>query len=235
MKCPICHAPLSPYSYADQTIDICKACGGVWFDPNELGLVVSALASRDDVPNLHAKEALKFSPPKNPSAEQEKLCPRCNVSTNVFTYSYDSNIFLNSCPSCQGIWADKGELNQLAQYSKGNPAVKALAQELAEYHSHKRSLAYKLLTSRRLSSLVAGIYLIGAIVYGGTEAALRIALFLLLPLACIWFPDAVGNYTGILTFPRPEITKKSPGIILAFVAWLLLLTPLAVSIINAST
>jgi len=207
MKCPVCQATLSPCSYGDQTIDLCKQCGGVWFDSKEIVPAITALASRDETPGLHAKDALQFSPPLNPPAEQEKLCPRCTVFTNIFNYSYDSNIFLNSCPSCQGIWADKGELQHLAQYSKGNPTVKALAKDLAEFHSHKKSPAHKLLTSRLLSGLVAGLYLVVAIVFRGTEATRLLTLPSCLHLVFRCHGKLYGNHDVPRTGNNQKISR----------------------------
>jgi len=35
-----------------------------------------------------------------------------------FNYAYDSNIFLDRCPDCGGIWADAGEMLQVARHLK---------------------------------------------------------------------------------------------------------------------
>ena len=42
------------------------------------------------------------------------------------------------------------------------------------------------------------------------------------PLACIWFGDEMGEYTGSLFRP---ITKSSPGIVVRIGGWILLLMP----------
>src|SRR5207244_8709420 len=49
----------------------------------------------------------------------------------------------------------------------------------------------------RLASLVLSIaYLVVAFEAGGVEGALRMLLFCLVPVAYIWFPDVLGDYTG---------------------------------------
>jgi len=231
MKCPVCQTTLSPSFYAGQTIDICKQCGGVWFDSEELSPVVKTVAEQNDIPPLSVKETLNRTAPEPLCAEQDKLCPRCNIPTSLFNYSYDSNIFLNRCPSCRGIWADRGELRQLARYSKGNPKIEALAIELVKRNCHKKSKIHQLLTSHLLSGGVALFYFSIATIFGGAEDAIKTLLFLILPLACIWFSDAMGNYTGNLIFPRPPITEKSPGIMVAFMGWVLLLFPGAIGVV----
>lgn len=233
MKCPVCAEPLSPYSYAAQIIDVCHTCGGAWFDPMEMGPVITELAKQEDIQGLQTKDALTSEAPKQSKTEQQKLCPRCNIPTLTFNYSYDSGIFLNRCPSCEGIWVDPGELRRLAQYAKGNPAIQAFAKELALHNKKKTSRFHRFLTSRPLSGCVAGFYFAIAWIFGGAEMAVKVVSFLLLPLACIWFSDAMGNCTGFLTFTRPAITEKSPGILVAFIAWLLLLSPLFIAVVTA--
>lgn len=231
--CPNCHAPLSSCLYAGQSIDRCRSCGGVWFDSNELGPVISALASRDQVPFQSIRGAGTFAAPKNPAAEPEKDCPRCHCPTHIFNYAYDSNIFLNRCPSCDGIWVDRGELIRLASYSKGNPMVNAMASELVKLSSHRRNRFHRILTSRPLSAEIALFYMIIALISGDGETIFRLGAWLIFPLACIWFSDSIGSYVGFLTPFRPPVTRRSPPELLAFVAWVLLLTPLVAGIIAA--
>ncbi|MDA7541648.1 hypothetical protein N8639_02280 [bacterium] len=48
---------------------------------------------------------------------------------------------------------------------------------------------------------------------------------LILPVACIWFPDELGTVTGIsLGLGQPQISEPTPGIVVAIGGWILLLT-----------
>ena len=38
--------------------------------------------------------------------------------TESFNFAYDSNIFLNRCNACKGLWLDGGELRSVAQFIK---------------------------------------------------------------------------------------------------------------------
>jgi len=67
-------------------------------------------------------------------------------------------------------------------------------------------------------------YIIGAFVVGGTEGALKVLGFVILPLACIWFGDAMGGYIGPTW--GPGITAPSPGLMVCIAGWLLLIVPL---------
>jgi hypothetical protein len=63
--------------------------------------------------------------------------------------------------------------------------------------------------SRTISAMIAVVYLVGALAAGGAEVASRVLLFCIVPVACIWFPDVLGDYTGI--FLLDSITTKSPA------------------------
>lgn len=52
-----------------------------------------------------------------------------------FNYSYDSNVFLDKCPDCGGVWTDGGEARLIAGYLKENPQATAIGRELAEITS----------------------------------------------------------------------------------------------------
>jgi hypothetical protein len=61
---------------------------------------------------------------------------------------------------------------------------------------------------------------------------LAVAGYLLIPLLCIWFGDEMGNYTG--TLPGPAINKSTPGCLVTFAGWVLLLLPIILVLIMAS-
>lgn len=77
--------------------------------------------------------------------------------------------------------------------------------------------------NRILSGSLAICYILGASAAGGAEGGFKILLCVTLPLACIWFGDAMGNYTG----PSGSIwvTAPSPGVFVQILGWLVLLLP----------
>ena len=85
--------------------------------------------------------------------------------------------------------------------------------------------------NRILSSVVAIGYLAAAYFIGGGEAVLRVALCLLLPLACIWFSQAMGDYTG--TIRGHLVTQRTPAGIVRAGGWLLLLLPVLIGLVWA--
>jgi len=78
--------------------------------------------------------------------------------------------------------------------------------------------------NRILSGLLAIIYIAGAFVTGGGEGGFKVLLFVILPLACIWFGEAMGGYTG--QSGSIGITAPSPGLFVCIAGWILLILPL---------
>lgn len=135
MKCPVCNSELSAVTYHGLEVDTCKNCGGIWFDPDELKFYIDFFIQ--DNPDL-SPSAITIKREKKPlpviqRPETQKLCPRCGEAMHMFNYACDSNIILDKCPQCQGIWTDGGEIRQLAQFIKGNPRLDALGKALAEH------------------------------------------------------------------------------------------------------
>lgn len=76
------------------------------------------------------------------------------------------------------------------------------------------------LVSRLLSLLIVLAYITGIGAMAGTLSAFKTLLGMLLPLACIWFPDAMGEYAG------GRMTSPSPTSFVWFFGWVLLLLPM---------
>jgi len=84
-----------------------------------------------------------------------------------------------------------------------------------------------------ISLIISIIYLVVAYTYRGAEDLLRLLLFLMLPLACIWFGDEMGRWTG--TIRLHLVTSESPGCLVRFMGWILLLLPAIIGIISIVT
>jgi len=78
--------------------------------------------------------------------------------------------------------------------------------------------------NRAASAIVAIVYMILAYSRGGPPPAISCLLYLLLPMACIWFSEEMGEFTGVMG--RHYIDAKSPGCLVAFLGWVLLLLPM---------
>lgn len=84
-----------------------------------------------------------------------------------------------------------------------------------------------------ISLVVSALYLFGAYTFLEWDFGdlLKLAAFLIFPLACIWFGDAMGGWTGFSRPLGPRISQESPGCLVAFIGWILLFLPLLIGII----
>ncbi len=85
--------------------------------------------------------------------------------------------------------------------------------------------------SRIISGIVAAVYLALAFCSADAETVFHLGIFLVFPLACIWFSDATGGYTG-MGMGHGAITSATPGCLVAFGGWLLLFLPIIIGLIS---
>ncbi len=88
--------------------------------------------------------------------------------------------------------------------------------------------------NRGLSLLVASAYVSAAVIYGSGADALKMVMALLLPLACIWFSEALGDYGG--TIRLQAMTASTPAFLVCAGGWFLLVgVPLIAFVIMATS
>lgn len=51
-----------------------------------------------------------------------------------FNYAYDSNIFLDRCPACDGLWLDGDEIRRVAKHIQLDPDVMLAGKGLLDLH-----------------------------------------------------------------------------------------------------
>ena len=75
---------------------------------------------------------------------------------------------------------------------------------------------------RIASACVLSVWLVLAFLAGGFESSLRSFLFYLLPIFCIWFPDAMAQFTGVVLGRGRYIDQPSHPTFLRYVGWFVL-------------
>ena len=226
MYCPVCcSTQLKPIAYESQEIDHCQRCGGIWFDEGELLEVVNSLLAKGKIDPQTVKEAYRDKLISTKKMEGiKRKCPRCLVEMDLNNYSYDSNIIIDKCPSCDGIWADAGEMRSVAKYIKGNPKMYNYAKALTQVSDACRKSRSK--KGRIIASLIALVYLSLGFAGMGVEGFFKALGFVFAPFAFIFFGEELGGVTGGRfrpTFFSPAITRPSPGGIVVFLGWVWLI------------
>jgi Zn-finger nucleic acid-binding protein len=115
MNCPHDRTPLESRDYeASIQVDECSSCGGRFLDQGELSKIQETV-ERDysdrlkNLPDLvgsaHAAALASSKPPIE--------CPKCSVAMERREHGYTSQILVDVCPQCRGVWLDRGELEAL--------------------------------------------------------------------------------------------------------------------------
>jgi Zn-finger nucleic acid-binding protein len=110
MRCPVDKNDMIVVEYKGIEVDYCLQCKGVWFDSDELDLLISMLASGGE--NASPPGSC-LTPRKAETHESPRKCPICLHKMDKVWTCDRSNILIDSCPLGDGLWFDGGELRQV--------------------------------------------------------------------------------------------------------------------------
>jgi uncharacterized protein len=79
-------------------------------------------------------------------------CPNCN---ETLLMTHRNNIEIDYCPSCRGVWLDKGELDKLLDYEArtGNQTQHTYADGQQERYEQRNDESHKKLPRKKKSFL----------------------------------------------------------------------------------
>jgi Zn-finger nucleic acid-binding protein len=103
--CPKCTDRLNerPLQESGIKVDACPVCHGLWFDHWELEGHLGTLCT-EIVPSADA-------------AVTDRRCPGCRIAMTTFTVP-GSQVVIDLCEECKGIWLDAGELKRLESFAR---------------------------------------------------------------------------------------------------------------------
>ncbi|MHC4292152.1 MAG: zf-TFIIB domain-containing protein [Planctomycetota bacterium] len=130
MRCPGCHSSLRREKYQHVAFDICPDCRGIWVSGEQFHALAVNVAVDGQV---ESSAKLTFKPRKalKPGPDNPvRVCPQCTLAMREFNYAYDSNIFLDRCGKCKGIWLDPNEIIDIAKHIQYNPEMVAAARSM---------------------------------------------------------------------------------------------------------
>ena len=107
MNCPKCEQALSAKEVRGIEVDQCPSCRGIWFDDSELETILEH--SRSDL------RPLRSGREEDTLNRQSGKCPRDGQSMMRVCSAKKSEVVLDVCPECSGIWLDVGELDKLTE------------------------------------------------------------------------------------------------------------------------
>jgi Zn-finger nucleic acid-binding protein len=104
-------------------VDYCTGCGGIWLDAGELELLLGNAQNAEQLLNSFKIDS--------PSIEKSRKCPIClKKMQKIIVGPSTPTLTLDKCPRGDGLWFDKGELQDIlnrAKLDKDNKIQKLLA------------------------------------------------------------------------------------------------------------
>ena len=130
MQCPGCKSSLRRETHQYVEFGICGECRGIWVSGEQfhgLAVLVAAEGEVESSVKLTFQPRKALRPSKNNSV---RICPKCDFAMREFNYAYDSNVFLDRCEQCKGIWLDPNEIIDIAKHIQYNPELDAIGKGL---------------------------------------------------------------------------------------------------------
>ena len=125
MLCPRDRAALSGERYEGEVVvDRCPSCDGVWLQRGELEAIQETL-ERDYSSELRGIDVVGLAYERARQADRPEIaCPNCGTSLNAEEYAYCSQIMVDRCGKCGGIWLDSGELQALERFFEREKGIR---------------------------------------------------------------------------------------------------------------
>lgn len=110
MKCPKCHSPMGQVSYESIEVDRCTGCKGLWFDAGEMQALKKARVA-EDIDTGDPRTGERFN------SVDRYNCPRCGGGMIRMVDARQSHIWYEQCSSCNGLFLDAGEFEDISSFS----------------------------------------------------------------------------------------------------------------------
>lgn len=95
----------------DLEVDKCFVCGGVWLDKGELEKYLSEEIEIVDSPSLGSQMDKELD-------AKYGNCPCCSIKMTKVTSFKNTDLTVDTCSKCQGIWLDPTEIDILEHAHK---------------------------------------------------------------------------------------------------------------------
>jgi len=138
LNCPACGSWLDAQNEQGIRVDVCPKCSGIWFDRDEIRQYVEQMSEDPNTKSAELRTKAIKVVRHSQITQEHRVCPHDGSELTTFNYAYNSNVFLDRCERCMGIWVDAEELPKLATYIRGNPVLDRLGEGLAT-HTEKVS------------------------------------------------------------------------------------------------
>jgi len=127
MICPACREQAIVVEYKNIELDVCASCKGVWFDADELELLLGSL-------HLPAEGLVR--PLWRKLGEKQRRCPYCRRKMEKALIGPGDGEVIDRCRNGHGLWFDGGELDKVVRaLSKAEAGVGVSGDQVKEVGS----------------------------------------------------------------------------------------------------
>ena len=114
MNCPKCNIPLAAAVYESTVaVDRCPHCRGLWLDKNELEQLEEAARPHHPGATFQMDSVARTFELRSKASLPAITCPKCARPLERKEYGFCSAILIDVCPTCEGLWLDRDELETL--------------------------------------------------------------------------------------------------------------------------
>lgn len=108
LSCPACTHLLAEKCYGTVTAQVCTiGCGGIWLSPQD----IQAMTKTPRIVDRVLAATGSVTPLKH---NDQRQCPSCRKDLETWNVKgAGSEVEIDICPRCQGIWLDQGEVATL--------------------------------------------------------------------------------------------------------------------------
>ena len=107
MQCPVCDAPLDVAILEREQVHQCRNCRGLLISRSWFAEIVRRGRSwAEGAP-------ITPVPPQQGAMRRTVNCPACRKAMIVDRYYGPGNVVIDTCPACDTVWLDFGELKQI--------------------------------------------------------------------------------------------------------------------------
>ena len=110
--CPKCKAEVEHVKFGNIILEHCPNCKGLFLDFNEL--------KEKEVERCDMADSDSLRRDEKDLDRMQIACPKCKVKMSKKKVLFKKGLRLDVCPSCRGIWFDKGELTRYINKDKNH-------------------------------------------------------------------------------------------------------------------
>jgi len=111
-RCPVCKSSTEMIKYEGVPVHNCGSCGGSWVTGAKLSRIVTQ--REIEMPEAVQEKMIEIANEAN--STEPLYCMGCGKRMVKEQFRHWSDIELDRCPKCNGIWLDRGELEKCQIY-----------------------------------------------------------------------------------------------------------------------